>query len=65
MSCSCGSDECEYKIGDQVKILNKSMNKGATVTWVDCDCESYQIAYYSLLDIRRHRYVKPGEIEHK
>ena len=63
---SCGEDckeHCKFKKGDDVHIKHKTRHNEATVTQVGCQCDSYEIAYYSDLSVRRHRVVTAGEIE--
>lgn len=67
-SCGCPDDSAPHKfeVGQDVHIKHKSSHSDATVTKQlrdgDCNC-TYEIAYYSTLNVRRHRIVTEGEIE--
>jgi hypothetical protein len=62
-SCTpCDKSMCEYKKGDQVKILNKTFHDNATVTDVMCGC-NYEVSYFSTFGVRRHRVMTEGEIK--
>jgi len=67
-SCGCSDDSATHRfaIGQDVHIKHKSSHSDATVTKQlrdgDCNC-MYEVAYYSTLNVRRHRTVTEGEIE--
>lgn len=61
-SCSCDTNKCKFKKGDDVTIKHKTFHDKATVTDVECGC-TYTISYYSYLGVRRHRVVEEVEIE--
>ena len=61
-SCACDTDfsTCEYQVGDQVRILNKSTHNGATVSEVTCGCDKYYVEYFTTGGFARGRYITEG-----